>query len=190
MGADSLSHTIRVVDLAAPQMNMDVVAGVIGQPGFTDGPTDTSLLCNPHDVAVTENLDVFIADEGNNCIRLAMGATRALITVAGRKSPGHVDGRGTTAALLCRPRGLLYHETFDGCFLYVSDEHSIRVFYDARVGAAIGPIRRGSALNKPAGPKAPAPAEHDEKGEAIDPAVPQLPAEKSNRTSISSCSMM
>jgi DNA-binding beta-propeller fold protein YncE len=68
--ADSALHLIFAVNLTAVSFKTYATAGVQGYFGFVDGRPIKAMFNSPYSVAVTKDGLVFIADSGNNAIRL------------------------------------------------------------------------------------------------------------------------
>ncbi len=86
---------------------ISTVAG-IGVVGYTGdgGPATASELGAPYRVVVDTLNNVYIADQGNNCIR-KVNTSGIITTVAGNGTPGYSgDGGPATAAELINPYGL------------------------------------------------------------------------------------
>jgi sugar lactone lactonase YvrE len=69
--ADSGNNTIREV---TPAGTVTTIAGVAGVMGSTDGTGSTALFADPNGVAVDGNGNVYVADLGNNALRLGTRA--------------------------------------------------------------------------------------------------------------------
>jgi ABC-type branched-subunit amino acid transport system substrate-binding protein len=89
---DGDNHRIRLI---APDGVVSTLAGT-GEPGYRDGPVAQAQFKNPTSVAVTTAGNVYVADAGNNRIRLItpQGKVR---TLAGSGEPGYKDGSPTEA---------------------------------------------------------------------------------------------
>ena len=82
--ADSFTHTVRKI---LPGGTQFIIAGVPGNPGFAGdgGPGTSAQLNQPHGVAVDSSGNVYVADSGNQVIRLLTPAPSS-ITVASAAS--------------------------------------------------------------------------------------------------------
>jgi DNA-binding beta-propeller fold protein YncE len=121
--ADSRNHVVRRLDLG--EGGVRVVAGQPGLSGWSDGPEDAARLNGPRAVAVVPGR-LYIADEGNNAIRVLDLGSRVLSTLAGSPpTRGSADGVGT-AATFNGPAAVV--ATRDGRTLYVADQynHAVR----------------------------------------------------------------
>ncbi len=118
--ADRYNHAIRKL---TPDGNVTTVAGVLGSYGKQDGVGGR--FNYPGGLAVSDDGSIFVADSGNNCIRL-VDPNHKISTFAGLSgSPGQADGVGAEARLN-QPGGLV----LDGSgTLYVADtfNNAIRV---------------------------------------------------------------
>ncbi|HSQ59161.1 MAG TPA: hypothetical protein VLT84_01795 [Acidobacteriota bacterium] len=130
--ADTGHHAVRRIDAATGAIT--TVAGC-GAPGHSgDGGLATAArLQAPHDLAVAENGDLYLADTGNHAIRKVAAATGVITTFAGKGSPGYGgDGGPAATARFHGPTGLAIAANGD---LYVADRGNNRV---RRVDAATG----------------------------------------------------
>ncbi|MBN2494328.1 MAG: hypothetical protein JXR96_07060 [Deltaproteobacteria bacterium] len=116
--ADSGNHRIRRIDALG---EVSCLAGS-GFTGFLDGPAEQARFTLPEGVAASADGRVFVADTGNDCIRLVSGGQ--VSTWAGQcQSPGTADGDRATAQFH-GPTDLLLLE--DGALL-VSEQGSHRI---------------------------------------------------------------
>ena len=124
--ADTTNHKVRKVDLAG---KITTIAGT-GEPGFSGdgGPAAEGQLHSPTGVALgrpgtARAGAVFIADHGNNRIRMVRNGT--ITTVAGNGIDGSAgDGGSAVSAEAGRPRKVMLDQ---GGNLYVSQETGSRV---------------------------------------------------------------
>ena len=114
--ADTGNHRIRRI---GPDGAVTTIAG-IGQPWWEDGPALKAGLSEPMAVAVRRDGAIFIADAGNDCIRMLAGG--ALTTVAGSFPPGLVDG-AVAGARLNRPTTLAF--TSDHALLFTDQGNGL-----------------------------------------------------------------
>jgi len=127
--ADTTNHRVRKVDLAG---KITTIAGT-GEPGFSGdgGPAAAAQLDSPTGVAVgrpgtARAGAVFIADHGNNRIRMIKDGT--ITTLAGNGTDGVAgDGGSAASAEVGRPRKGMLDQ---GANLYVSQETGSRVRRD------------------------------------------------------------
>ena len=117
--ADTLNHRIRRV---TPAGVVTTIAG--GASGFQDGASGTAQFSNPMAVTVASSGVIYVADAGNNRIRM-IATDGEVSTVAGDGTAGFLDAVGTEAQF-SSPRGIAIGS--DGR-LYVADtnNHRIRV---------------------------------------------------------------
>jgi serine/threonine-protein kinase len=89
---DGSNHRIRLITLDGV---VHTLAGT-GEPGYRDGPVDQAQFNNPTSVAMDAAGNVYVADAGNNRIRVLtpQGHVR---TLAGSGEPGYKDGLATEA---------------------------------------------------------------------------------------------
>jgi hypothetical protein len=124
--ADSGNNTIRKI---TPQGVVTTLAGTAGTAGSTDGTGATGLFNQPHSIAIDSSGNLYIADFGNNMIRMVTqsGVVTTLAGVAAAASaadtsgapanPGHADGTGASASFN-QPAGIAIDS---GGNLYVAD---------------------------------------------------------------------
>jgi len=129
--ADTLNHAIRAVNPATGFISTVAGTGGLGYTG--DGAAATSAkLDAPAGVTTDATGDIYIADTGNNAIRLVAGGT--ITTIAGTGSAGFGgDGGASTLATLQLPAGI----ALDGLGrVYIADagNHRLRLV-DATNGA-------------------------------------------------------
>jgi len=108
---DAENRTIRKIST----LTGEVVSTVIGSPGV-DGPAAMARVWMPADVT-TDGINLYIADYGNQTIRMMNLSTGTFSTLAGnRGNTGAIDGYGS-AARFHNPTGV----TTDGANVYVAD---------------------------------------------------------------------
>jgi large repetitive protein len=133
--ADNGSNVIRMVD-ATPQHIITTIAGTAGNPGYngpafgTPGfnapqPLAGMLLNQPNGLALDANQNLYVADSGNNIIRvIKLNATPMTITtIAGSLTAGFGgEGDVVSAAVFSEPWGVAFaNSSSGGGFLYVAD---------------------------------------------------------------------
>jgi sugar lactone lactonase YvrE len=147
--ADTLNHRIRRV---APNGNIATVAGT-GTAGFggDEGPATSAALDTPRGVAVDDAGDIFIADTGNQRIRLVT-PDGAIHTIAGQTAAGFAgDGAAAVDAQLNAPTGMILDGSGN---LYFADSGNNRVRLLVRQAEAVpsapapGPPGVDSVLKK------------------------------------------
>jgi DNA-binding beta-propeller fold protein YncE len=118
--ADSGNSSIRRITLA--DMKVKTIAGVSGTTGKTEGGVDKSLFSGPRGVAVDKKA-IYVADTGNNIIRMIDISTLQTSKLAGSGEEGDKDGPADQAQFN-NPGAICT----DGTMLYVldADNHSIR----------------------------------------------------------------
>jgi sugar lactone lactonase YvrE len=165
--ADAGHHRIRMVCASATSATIAGTGtnctgqGIIvtiagdGNPAYTgdSGPAASATVNSPGDVALDGAGNLYIADSGNNVIRMISSATGVITTVAGNGAIGNStlnqvgDGGLATAANLNLPQGI----TLDGSGnLYIADTNNHRI---REVNAATGKISTiaGSGFTNPNG---------------------------------------
>ena len=92
--ADSSNHTVRVI---TPAGVVSTLAGRAGKAGSTNGSGTNAMFSSPSAVAVDALGNVYVADKGNEMIRMIApgGAVTTLAGVAGKA--GNADGPATSA---------------------------------------------------------------------------------------------
>jgi DNA-binding beta-propeller fold protein YncE len=118
--ADSGNSSIRRVTLA--DFKVKTIAGQSGTTGKADGGADKSLFSGPRGVAVDKKA-IYVADTGNDIIRMIDISTMQVSTLAGTGEEGDKDGPAMQAQFN-NPGAICT----DGAFLYVldADNHSVR----------------------------------------------------------------
>ena len=96
--ADKLSCTIRKLVMSGGNWVVSTIAGQASKSGNADGAGSTARFSNPTGIAVNSGGNLYVADEGNNTIRILSpaGTNWTVFTAAGLAgSSGNVDGFGT-----------------------------------------------------------------------------------------------
>lgn len=120
--ADKQNNCIRRI---SPTGIITTIAGVpTGGYGGDGGPATTARMNAPTGVAVDAAKNIYIADQGNNCIR-RVSATGIITTIAGTGTPGYSgDGGPATAAMLSTPVALAVD---GGGNVFVADQTNNRI---------------------------------------------------------------
>jgi len=142
--ADSLHNRIRMVCASATSATIQGTsctgAGIIstiagsGNPSYAGdgGPAASATLNTPGDVAIDGAGNLYIADSGNNVIRMIAAATGVITTIAGNNG-GAVCGSGSdavgdgcpaTQATLNQPQGVTLDANAN---LYIADTNNHRI---------------------------------------------------------------
>jgi hypothetical protein len=124
--ADSYANRVLRINPVVGQLT--VVAGT-GKSGYSGdgGPADKAILDTPHDVAIDEGGNLFVADGGNHCIRMVEANTTIIRTMAGQCGAtfdgyggfNGYDGRASRtllanpSAIAIMPDGLLVRDLAD-----------------------------------------------------------------------------
>jgi hypothetical protein len=113
--SDGDNDTIRAIDLAT--QSVSTIAGSPGKTGTLDATGAAARFNNPAALALGGGV-LYVADLGNNTIRVIVLASGAVTTLAGTGgAAGSTDATGA-AARFNRPNGL----ALDGANLYVADQ--------------------------------------------------------------------
>jgi DNA-binding beta-propeller fold protein YncE len=115
--ADTSNHTIRKITAAGV---VTTFAGTAHIFGFADGTGTAALFNNPQALAVDGNGNVYVADTGNDAVRMITPGG-AVTTLAGAGYPGSNDGTGM-AALFNSPKGIAVNSA--GTLIYVADTNN------------------------------------------------------------------
>lgn len=122
--ADRDNYRVRKVDAATGIIT--TVAG-IGSYGFSGdgGPATSAALAQPSGLALDSRGNLYIADTGNNRVRMVAAVTGIITTIAGNGVAGDGGDRGAaTHAALNRPLGLALDRMGN---LYIADSGNNRV---------------------------------------------------------------
>ena len=120
--ADTGNHRIRMVSATTGYITTVAGTGVAGLTG-DDGPANVAAVNSPSDVAMGASGDMYVADTGNNRIRMIDVTTLIITTVAGGGVGGLGDGGLPLAARLNGPRGIALTSTS----LFISDTGNHRI---------------------------------------------------------------
>ena len=122
--ADSLHNRVRLVP-ASTGLISTIVGN--GNPTYTgdNGPAADATLSNPSGVALDGAGNLYIADTGNNVVRMIAASTGVIATVAGTGSIGSAgDGAAATLAELNQPQGITVDVSGN---LYIADTSNHRI---------------------------------------------------------------
>jgi len=117
--ADFGNHKIRKI---TPNGEVSTFAGN-GFAGNVDGASTTASFNHPTGVAVDKLGNVYVVDQGNNCIR-KITSTGVVRTFAGSSIAGFKDGNGIQAAF-DHPQGIAM-DTYNNLFIADMGNHTIR----------------------------------------------------------------
>ena len=120
--ADCENHCIRKI---TPDGTVTTLAGSgddeDDEGGYVDGLGAAARFHSPYDVAVDDECNVYVADQGNHRIR-KVTPTGQVTTLAGSGDEEHVDGLGTAASFV-DPNAIAIDRAGT---IYVCDHHRIR----------------------------------------------------------------
>ena len=123
--ADQVNSCVRVV--MATTGVISTLAGISGSPGFSGdyGPASSALLNQPSNFAFDSNGNLFVAEWGNNRIRMVAAGTNIISTIAGTGVAGFAgDGGLASGAEFNGPAGLAVDAANN---IYVADFFNYRV---------------------------------------------------------------
>ncbi len=123
--ADYGNNMIRKIDTSG---NVTTYAGT-GQPGFTNGSATTATFAAPSGVAIDNQGNLFVTDQGNNAIRM-IDPNGNVTTLAGSGAVGSQDGPGANATFN-GPIGLGVDTIVGNLFVGDANNNMIRVVHIA-----------------------------------------------------------
>ena len=116
--ADAGDNLIRRVDATSGVITAVAGNGTWGYSGDA-GLATAAMLASPQGIAVDAAGNLYIADYGNNAIRLVSASSQKITTIAGRGSTGYYgDGGDPTVAFLSNPTSVTLDESGN---LYIAD---------------------------------------------------------------------
>ncbi len=122
--SDTNNNRIMAIDLADPNYTVSLIAGS-GAAAFNDATGSLAAFKNPAEIDVDYiGKRVFVADAGNNRIRMITLSTGAVTTVAGKDTTGYSTGQTIGTATFMNPEGIVYHAGSPGQFsdgLFIAD---------------------------------------------------------------------
>ena len=132
--ADTGNSVIRAI---SPSGVVSLVAGTEGTLGYVDGTGPAAQFYSPYGLAVGSNGVIYVADTGNNRIRM-ISTSRVVTTYAGMGDPSAIDGAGTTATFQAPYDVVMYSNGT----LYVADtyNHLIRAISPSKVVSSTASI--------------------------------------------------
>lgn len=135
--ADTQNNRVLEVSAASGQATAFAGSGVAGYSG-DNGAAASAELNGPAGIALDAAGDVYIADSGNNAVRMVSAATGVITTVAGTGTVGATgDGGLATQAELNGPASVAVDESGN---LYIADTKNDRVREVAVAGGVITTI--------------------------------------------------
>jgi uncharacterized protein (TIGR03437 family) len=121
---DSYNSNVRKVDTNGI---VTTVAGDQGSAGFAGdgGPATQALLTNPTGIAVDKSGNLYIADRGNQRIRMVTASSGIISTIAGSSTIGYTgDGGPAAKATFTLPTGIAIDASGN---LYIADENNCAI---------------------------------------------------------------
>ena len=141
--SDNGNNKVKKIDAAG---NVTTIAGTT--IGYQDGPISSAQFNNPTDVKVANNGDVYVADYGNNCIRLISNGQVTTIAGSGTSSGDQIGS--ALNARFNRPSAIYLDAVGH---LYIADQvnNKIKVLYNGTVtllaGSGVGGNVNGTGAN-------------------------------------------
>ena len=126
--ADTYNHVVRLITKSTGIIT--TIAGTGTEGDISDGGAATSAsLSYPEGVAVeTTTGNVYIADSGNNAIRLITKSTGIITTIAGTGASGYRgDGGAATSAVLHSPSAVIVDALSGNIYVADTRNHAIRM---------------------------------------------------------------
>jgi len=147
--ADTGNHAIRKISPAGVVTNL---AGLVGTSGTNDGVGAAARFNSPEGVAVDGSNYVYVADEGNSCIR-KVAPDGTVTTLAGNSGNSGSDDGTNSAALFNSPLGIAVDSARN---LYVGDTGNqlVRKITPAGVVTTIGGLAGTSGSTDGSGDEA------------------------------------
>lgn len=97
-----------------------------GRAGFQDGSPDEARFNSPQDIASDRFRNVFVADTGNNVIRM-ISSTGQVSTVAGSGERGASEGAANSASFSSPGAVAVWYDADDSLVLFVADSANHRI---------------------------------------------------------------
>ncbi|HVA62379.1 MAG TPA: hypothetical protein VNF74_01545, partial [Terriglobales bacterium] len=121
--SDTGNGAIRKLDLST--QTVTTIAGT-DAAGYVDGPLLSARFNHPYGIlASPDGTKLYVADTGNNAIRLVDLAAGTVSTIAGNGGLGSADGIGP-AARFAEPNGIAFDSTGNNIFISDFENHAIR----------------------------------------------------------------
>jgi sugar lactone lactonase YvrE len=141
--ADATNHRIRKITATTGIINTIAGTGIAGYSG--DGAAATLAKFNaPIGIALDKSGNIYVADNGNNCIRKITVATGIISTIAGTGTAGFSgDGSTATSAQLYAPYDLTIDTSNN---IYIADVSNNRI---RKITAATGIINTIAGTGTP-----------------------------------------
>jgi len=118
--ADTGNHTIRLLTYSGGTWSSTTIAGSAGTPGSTDGTGSGALFKSPYGIAVDKQGNLYVADTGNNTIRMLTqsGGSWTSSTLAGTPGVTGTNDGSNAAIKFNTPAGIAVDSSGN---LYIGD---------------------------------------------------------------------
>lgn len=138
--SDSANHIIRKINKNGVVMTY---AGLVGQPGITDGVSSTAQFLFPNGLAVDASNNLYVTDSGNNVIRKIAPDGQVSLFAGIPGSAGSTDGANLNDATFNWPVGIAINST-GALFVIDKGNNAVRKIENGYVTTLAGdPLNAG-----------------------------------------------